>query len=123
LAYRALGDEDGAAALFQKLRASARARAREPQRIDYFATSLPTFLIFEDTLDRRNRTESRYLESLALAGIGQRRAAVRGFREVLELDANHVGAARHLRAPTIQGSGVEQGSEHRKNDYPAKGTR
>ena len=97
-ALRALGDEDGATALLRKLLRSARARASEPQRIDYFATSLPTFLIFDDDLDRRNRIDCRYLESLALAGLGRSRAAVRGLREVLGQDVDHLGAAWHLRA-------------------------
>jgi tetratricopeptide (TPR) repeat protein len=102
-ALRALDDEDGATALFRELLRSARTRAAEPQRIDYFATSLPTFLVFDDDLDRRNRVECRYLESLALAGLGRVRAAVRGLREVLELDVDHVRAAWHLRALTSGG--------------------
>jgi tetratricopeptide (TPR) repeat protein len=99
-ALRAIDHEDGATALFRELLRSARTRAAEPQRIDYFATSLPTFLVFDDDLDRRNRVECRYLESLALAGLGQVRAAVRGLREVLELDVDHVRAAWHLRTLT-----------------------
>ncbi len=100
LAMRALGDETGAAALLENLLRSARKRARQPQRIDYFATSLPTFLIFEDDLDLRNRTACRYLEGLALAGLGRRRPAIRALRDVLDLDVNHARAAWHLQALT-----------------------
>ena len=96
LAMRALGDETGASSLLEALLRSARRRARRPQRIDYFATSLPTFLIFEDDLGLRNRTLCRYLEGLALAGLGRNRAAARALRDVLGLDVNHVRAAWHL---------------------------
>lgn len=93
----ALGDEDGARALLQQLLLSARRRSRQPQLADYFATSLPAFLVFEDDLDLRNRVECRYLESLALAGLGRPRAAARGLREVVALDVDHARAAWHLR--------------------------
>jgi tetratricopeptide (TPR) repeat protein len=99
-ALRAVGDEAGATGLFRHLLRSARRRAAEPRRVDYFATSLPTFLIFDDDLDQRNRIECRYLESLARAGLGQRRPAARGMRDVLALDPGHAGAAWHLRALT-----------------------
>jgi tetratricopeptide (TPR) repeat protein len=95
-ARRALGDEDAAAALLHELLRSARKRAVQPHKIDYFATSLPTFLVFEDDLERRNLVACRYLEALALAGLGRRAAAARRFREALDLDVAHEGAARHL---------------------------
>jgi tetratricopeptide (TPR) repeat protein len=98
LAIRALGDETGATTLLEELLRSARRRARQPQRIDYFATSLPSFLIFEDDLDLRNRIACRYLEGLALTGLGRRRAAARALRDVLDLDVNHARAAWHLDA-------------------------
>jgi tetratricopeptide (TPR) repeat protein len=47
----ALDDEARATALLLALLRSARGRARKPQRINYFATSLPTFLVFDDDLD------------------------------------------------------------------------
>jgi hypothetical protein len=96
----ALDDEPRATALLLALLRSARRRARKPQRIDYFATSLPTFLVFDDDLDRRNRIECRYLQSLALAGLGRHRSAVRGLRDVGGLDVNHPRAAWHLRVLT-----------------------
>jgi tetratricopeptide (TPR) repeat protein len=97
-ALRALGDEDGATDLFERLLQSARQRAAQPQTIDYFATSLPTFLVFEDDLDHRNRVECRYLEALALSGLGQYDTATHLLSEVLELDISHSGARWHLQA-------------------------
>ncbi len=95
---RLLGEEDAAQGLLEELLRSARRRAAEPQNIDYFATSLPTFLVFEDDLDRRNRIECRYLEALGLAGLGQLKAALACFEEVSGMDVSHEGARWHLGA-------------------------
>ena len=95
-AQRALGHEDTATEILGHLLRAARQRAAEPQRIDYFATSLPTFLVFEDDLDQRNRAECRYIEALALVGLGRLPAARRHLLQVLDIDASHAGAAWHL---------------------------
>jgi tetratricopeptide (TPR) repeat protein len=96
LALRELGHWAEAAALFEDLLRSARKRARDEVRIDYFATSLPSLLLFDDDLGLRNRTACRYLEGLALAGLGRVAAARRAFRAVLEADPNHTGARSRL---------------------------
>ena len=70
LAHRELGHEPAAEELFRALHDTARKRARTPVRIDYFATSLPSLLLFDDDLDARNRTECRYLSGLAQLGLG-----------------------------------------------------
>jgi tetratricopeptide (TPR) repeat protein len=105
-AFRALGDESAATGLLEKLLWSAHQRAHQPQTIDYFATSLPTFLVFEDDLDHRNRVECRYLEALALVGLTRRDAAISLLREILDLDQAHIGARWHLRL-----LGAETGQE------------
>ncbi|CAN5844353.1 DUF5107 domain-containing protein [soil metagenome] len=97
LAMRALGDEQAALALLRELLRAATRRASQEVRIDYFATSLPTFLLFEDDLELRNRVTCRYLQGLALAGLGRQRAAARAFRDVLALDVNHLPAAQRLK--------------------------
>ena len=99
LAHRELGDEDATDELLRLLLAAARKRARTPVRIDYFATSLPTFLLFDDDIDARNRTECRYLAGLAQLGLGNTSAARLAFHEVLRADPNHLGAAARLREP------------------------
>jgi tetratricopeptide (TPR) repeat protein len=92
LALRALGDEPTARALLRGLGRHAKAQAGADVRIDYFATSLPDFLLFEDDLARRNRIECRYLEGLAALGLERPRAAERAFRDVIALDGHHQGA-------------------------------
>jgi tetratricopeptide (TPR) repeat protein len=98
LAIRGLGRDAEAEALFRGLLNAARRQARVGVSIDYFATSLPSFLLFEDDLQLRNRVTACYLEGLARLGLGQRRRAERAFRQVLELDVNHLGAAIQLAA-------------------------
>jgi tetratricopeptide (TPR) repeat protein len=99
IASRELGDEDTATALLNELLRAARRAARAEVRIDYFATSLPTFLIFEDDLNHRNRTEMRFLQGLALAGLGRVRAARAAFKSVLTANVSHAGARQGLSGP------------------------
>ncbi len=96
LALRALGREADAQAVFLELRRSARRQAVTPVVIDYFATSLPALLLFEDDLDLRNRIACRYFEGLASFGLGRHRAARRAFRDVLSWDVNHQPARTAL---------------------------
>jgi tetratricopeptide (TPR) repeat protein len=93
LALRRQGDTAAAEKLLEDLRASAQRQAVAEVRIDFFATSLPAFLLFEDDLARSNRAQSRYLEGLAHLGLGSPDLAGAAFEEVLDLDPNHAGAS------------------------------
>ena len=64
----------------------------EKAAIDYFATSLPLLLVFEDDLDKRNEFEAKYLIGLAELGLGNTEDAKALFSEVLQLNAMHIGA-------------------------------
>ena len=92
LALRRQGETAAAAQLLEDLRAAAQRQSEAEVRIDFFATSLPAFLLFEDDLARRNRAQSRYLEGLAQLGLGSLDLARAAFEEVLGLDPNHAGA-------------------------------
>lgn len=61
-------------------------------KIDYFATSLPNMLLFEDDLQQRNRVECLVLSGLAAYGLNQSAKAQECLREVLVLDPNHLFA-------------------------------
>lgn len=102
LALRRLGDTEASMHLLRELRAAAREQAHRATRIDYFATSLPTFLLFEDDLTTRNRTSCRYLEGLADVGLGRGRIAQRAFEEVLHLDPYHAGTQWALSQATAR---------------------
>lgn len=70
LSLRALGREDEARALFESLKAYGQSKLGETARIDYFATSLPNLLVFEEDLQRRKDAEYHKLIALACKGLG-----------------------------------------------------
>jgi tetratricopeptide (TPR) repeat protein len=92
LALRRQGNGAAAKELLEHLHAAARRQGGAEVRIDFFATSLPSMLLFEDDLGRRNRADSRYLEGLAHLGLGSVDLARAAFEEVIDLDPNHAGA-------------------------------
>ena len=96
LALRALGDEALAEACLTALTETAEVQAQAEVRIPYFATSLPTLLLFHDDLSQRARQEALYLEGLALLGQGQRRKARGRLTRLLESQPDHLGASLRL---------------------------
>lgn len=91
--WEKLGRRDEARRLFRQLLAHARRLAQTPAKIDYFATSLPTMLLFDDDLQARQLTTARFLEAQARLGLGERAAARRLLRAVLQSDPSHALAA------------------------------
>ncbi|HLL38602.1 MAG TPA: hypothetical protein VK357_02935, partial [Rubrobacteraceae bacterium] len=96
LAVRELGEEGASARKLEELLAFAEKQMHSEVKIEYFATSLPNFLIFEDDLQRRNRVDCTFLKGLAYLGLGQRSEAEKAFGEVLVLDASHLWAQEEL---------------------------
>jgi tetratricopeptide (TPR) repeat protein len=97
LAWRALGEEDKAVSIFNRLIAFGESHMDDKIRIDYFAVSLPDLLVFEADLDVRNRVHCHYLKGLGSMGLGGGREAEKEFSAALELDINHMGARVHQR--------------------------
>ena len=97
LASRCLGNNQQAAEMFSGLLLYSQQLERQDPKIDYFATSLPAMLLFEDDLKKRNQIQARYLRSQALFGQGNQQEAERLLKEVLQLDSNHPGALDLLR--------------------------
>ena len=56
---------------------------------DFFAVSLPDFLIFEDDLTVKNKAHCYYLMGLSNLGAGEYEAAKEDFNRCIELDYNH----------------------------------
>ncbi|MFT3869762.1 MAG: DUF5107 domain-containing protein [Nibricoccus sp.] len=79
--------------LLRDLQRYAKKLALTPAKIDYFATSLPTMLLFDDDLQERQTTTALFLEAQALHGLGQTKAAQKLLRTVLSRDPNHPQAA------------------------------
>jgi hypothetical protein len=98
LALRRLGRAGGAGKLLRALLAHARALARQAAAIDYFATSLPTMLLFDDDLDARQLTSARFLQAQARLGLGEKKRARALLAEVIARDPSHARAADLLTA-------------------------
>jgi len=92
MALRRLGHESDASALFRRIGDYAAALERERPTIDYFATSLPTLLLFEEDLNQRQTIRVRFLQAQSLLGLGNQASSAQLFQEVLRLDRSHTGA-------------------------------
>jgi tetratricopeptide (TPR) repeat protein len=91
LCYRKLGQEDKARSLFNKLINYGKQHLFEHQTMDYFAVSLPDLLIWEDSLDMKNRIHCLYMLALGYYGMGDQQKARHYMDEVERLDINHYG--------------------------------
>jgi tetratricopeptide (TPR) repeat protein len=96
LAMKELGEEGASVRQLEGLLAFTEKQEYSEVKIDYFATSLPNFLIFEDDLQKRSRVECMFLKGLAYLGLEQTSEAKRAFRDVLALDPNHLWAQEEL---------------------------
>jgi tetratricopeptide (TPR) repeat protein len=93
IAFERLGEADEARQLFGHIAEYAEKLERETPKIDYFATSLPTMLLFEEDLAERRRIVTRFLRAQSLLGLGKTEEALAMLRNVAQLDASHSGAA------------------------------
>ena len=97
LAQQKLGNVRAANACFYKLIDYGEQHIRDHMRIDYFAVSLPDFLIFEDNLNLRNEAHCFYLMGLGKLGLGRREEAAAHFEEVLKRDRSHQNGIFYLK--------------------------
>ncbi|WP_458126671.1 DUF5107 domain-containing protein [Paenibacillus sp. Z3-2] len=95
LAWQKLGNTKEANRRFNKLIDYAERHMQDHIRMDYFAVSLPDFLIFDDDLDQRNEEHCRYMRALGLLGLGRTSEAKLELERVLEKNPNHQGAILH----------------------------
>ena len=93
LALRRLGKKAAADKLLRALLAHAQTLSKTEAKIDYFATSLPTMLLFNDDLQARQLTTALFLEAQARLGLGQKSRASALLRTVLKRDPSHALAA------------------------------
>lgn len=101
LAFLKLGDEIKAKSRFNKLITYGEKHIFDHVKIDYFAVSLPDFLIFDEDLDKKNVVHCNYLIGLGTLGLGEVKKANEEFHKVLDLDINHLGALTHMNFPFI----------------------
>jgi tetratricopeptide (TPR) repeat protein len=95
LARRALGREGEARQIFAKLAQYGADHQGDEVAMDYFAVSLPDFLVFDEDLNRRNRIHCHYMQALGYLGLGDEPRAREHFDALLSLDVSHQGAAIH----------------------------
>ncbi len=103
LAWRKLGNEKEAKRRFNKLVDYGEKHLFDDVTFDYFAVSLPDFLVFDDDLNKRNQIHCHYMMGLGHLGLGRLERAMASFDEVLRLDPGHQGAAVHRRMCEMNG--------------------
>jgi tetratricopeptide (TPR) repeat protein len=103
LAWKQLGETARARKLLRELLAYARDLEKQTAKIDYFATSLPTMLLFHADLQATQALSARFLQAQALLGLGGRAEAEKGralLQSVLKEDPSHALAEDLLRETT-----------------------
>jgi tetratricopeptide (TPR) repeat protein len=88
--------------LLQRLLEFAVALRTEEPKVDYFATSLPQMLLFEDDARRRNAVRADFLEAQARIGLGEIAAGRKLLARVLGADPNNPHAADLLAELELQ---------------------
>ncbi len=92
LSLRRLDREEEARDLLCGLREYAAKLESSAAKIDYFATSLPTMLLFDENLNSRQTTTARFLAAQAELGLGDVALARKMLLDVLARDPNHAQA-------------------------------
>jgi tetratricopeptide (TPR) repeat protein len=93
LALKRLNRAEEAEKVLRSLESYAQGLLQHEVEVDYFATSLPAMLLFEDDLLKRNRITATFLQAQASLGLGDRTKAQQLITQLLELDPNHPLAA------------------------------
>lgn len=92
LSLRKLGSEADARELLKNTKVYAESLETAVPAIDYFATSLPTMLLFERDLAKVNRVAALYLFAQVAAGLHRVDEARRLLGKLLAEDNSHLGA-------------------------------
>jgi tetratricopeptide (TPR) repeat protein len=93
LAMKEIGLASEFSAAVDGLEAYARDLMKKPAAIDYFATSLPTMLIFDEDIQRRQNNTACVMLAQACMARGERESAEQWLRKVLRQDPSHAHAA------------------------------
>ena len=86
VALRRLGREDEAAAAARALVGAADELAAGPHEVDFFATSLPNLLLFEDDLEARDRRTAKLIRAQASWAMSDHQSAQTLLDEILAED-------------------------------------
>ena len=106
LALRKLRKAEEAELRLQKLLNYGKEHMSDHIKIDYFAVSLPDFLIWENDLNKHNELFCKYLIGLGQFGLGDIKQACSSFEQILENNRYHSGAFIHLELLKISGNKI-----------------
>ncbi len=95
-----LGREEEAASLMRQMSDYAQKQMEAEVKIDYFATSLPNLLLFEDDLQKRNEADCLFVLALSELGLRKPERATELLRQVLSLECNHIAAQQEIESLT-----------------------
>ena len=96
-AIEELGDRDEAQKRFDTFIDYANIHMNDNIKIDYFAVSLPDFLIFDADLNKKNKVHCLFMKSLGYLGKGDKEKAKKYALKGLEIDKCHAGLKDILR--------------------------
>jgi tetratricopeptide (TPR) repeat protein len=103
LACQHLGRDEQAQSIFNRLVQYGHEQIDAEGSLDYFAVSLPDFLVFEPDLEVRTSVHGHYVAALGFLGLEREEKARSHFDSVLELDPSHLGAALHHPSEVAEG--------------------
>jgi tetratricopeptide (TPR) repeat protein len=92
MALRSLGRTQEATETFRAIDRFATDMELQTPKIDYFATSLPAMLLFQEDLRERQKIAASFLHAQAQLGLGNNAEGRRLLEEVQALDHSHTGA-------------------------------
>lgn len=90
LAHLKLGKVREARSRFYRLIDYGEQHLDDEMKIEYFAVSLPDFLIFDEDYTRRNRAHCYYLMALGNIGLGETEKAAGFIREAAAIEPSHM---------------------------------
>lgn len=91
LAYRSLGDERRARGGFNTLITYSEEHIEDEPEIDYFAVSLPDFVLFDGDLKKKNYVSCCYMAALGYTGNGDKEKAKEFIEKGLAANCSHQG--------------------------------
>lgn len=92
LAFEKLGKTREAKSRFYRLIDYGEQHLNDEGKIEYFAVSLPDFLIFDEDYTKKNRAHCCYLMALGNIGLQNREKAAEFLNEALEIEPSHMMA-------------------------------
>ena len=90
LAYLKLGKLREARSRFYRLIDYGERHLRDEVKIEYFAVSLPEFLIFDEDYTARNQAHCYYLMALGNIGLGNPEKAAEFIRQAVSIEPSHM---------------------------------